>query len=134
MNHIHLIGRLGADPRIAPYAEHKQPKSEDKPRRNTVSFDIAVDRAGHHPSTGEVETDWIPITVFDGPAGRFASQHLKKGDRVAVTGRLAANVWAPDEGPARKVMRVVAAEVIGLDGRRRTSNESTRHREEEPAQ
>ena len=122
MNHIHLIGRLGADPRISPYQKDQNAETS-KRRRCVVSFDMAVDRPGHHPQTGEVSTDWIPITAFDGTAGRFAADHLKKGDRVAVTGRLEATSWGSEDGTLRKTMRVVAREIIGLDYHRETTGD-----------
>lgn len=114
MNHIHLIGRLGADPRITPYNEDKGAESKARPRF-VVSFDLAVERPGYHPQTGEVSTDWIAITVFDGAAGRFAADHLSKGDRIAVTGRLEATSWGSPDRALRKTVRVVAREIIGLD-------------------
>lgn len=114
MNHIHLIGRLGADPRITPYQRDQDAKTS-KRRRCVVSFDLAVDRPGHHPQTGEISTDWIAITVFDGVPGRFASDHLKKGDRIAVTGRLEATSWGSEDGMVRRTIRVIAHEIIGLD-------------------
>lgn len=114
MNHIHLIGRLGADPRINVYTEDKGAESKARPRC-VVSFDLAVERPGYHPQTGEVSTDWIAIIVFDGVAGRFAADHLSKGDRVAVTGRLEATSWNSPDRALRKTVRVVAREIIGLD-------------------
>lgn len=114
MNHIHLIGRLGADPRITPYNEDKGAESKARPRC-VVSFDLAVERPGYHPQTGEVSTDWIAITVFDGAAGRFTADHLSKGDRVAVTGRLEATSWGSPDRALRRTVRVVAREIIGLD-------------------
>lgn len=119
MNHIHLIGRLGADPHITPYNQD-QSRRIGRPPRRVVSFDLAVERVGHDPKTGEVSTDWIPVTAFDGVAGRFAADHLSKGDRVAVSGRLEATNWAGSDGPTRKIIRVVAREIIGLDYHRGT--------------
>lgn len=114
MNHIHLIGRLGADPRVTPYKSDQDAKSQN-PSRHVVSFNLAVERPGYHPQTGEITTDWISITVFDSGAGRFAANHLKKGDRVAVTGRLETTHRESSERPSRKSIRVVAREIIGLD-------------------
>lgn len=86
MNHIHLIGRLGGDPSITPYRDEKQPTDPAKPRRAHVQFDLAVHRRHANPKTGEIETDWLPVTLFDGAAARFAATYLKKGARVAVSG------------------------------------------------
>lgn len=127
MNHIHLIGRLGADPRITPYSQDRSRKQGQQPRQ-AVSFDVAVERSGHNPNTGEITTDWIPVTVFDGAAGRFAANHLAKGDRVAVTGRLEATHWAGAQGPSRKIMRVIAREIIGLDYHRHGTGEESEKR------
>lgn len=122
MNHIHLIGRLGADPSITPYREDKQPKDANKPRRISVQFDLAVDRARPNPKTGEAETDWLPVTLFDGPAARFVAEYIQKGDRVAVSGRLETSTFETENGDKRKSFRVIADEVLGLDGRRSEPN------------
>ncbi|MEO1187697.1 MAG: single-stranded DNA-binding protein [Pseudomonadota bacterium] len=128
MNQIHLIGRLGADPRITPYSQKRSRKQGQQPRQ-VVSFDLAVEWSGQNPNTGEISTDWIPVTFFDGAAGRFAANHLANGDRVAVTGRLEATHWAGEQDPARKFMRVIAREIIGLDYHRHGSGEES----EQPA-
>jgi len=117
VNHIHLIRRLGADPSVTPYRDDKQPKDAVKPRRVFVQFDLAVERTRPNPSTGEIETDWVPVTLFDGPAARFAAAYLKKGNRVGLSGRLETGTYEADGRTKRRVFRVVADEVMGLDPR-----------------
>lgn len=118
MNHIHLIGRLGADPSITPYRDDKQPKDENKPRRVLVQFDLAVDRSRPNPKTGEIETDWLPVTLFDGPAARFVSEYVRKGNRIALSGRVETSIFETENGEKRKSFRIIADEVMGLDGKR----------------
>lgn len=122
VNHIHLIGQLGADPRLTPYRNHQVTDTSNQARR-VVSFDLAVEQIGHNPQTGEISTDWNPITAFNGVAGRFAADHLQTGDRVAVTGRLEANSCSGDDGALRKSIRFVAREIIELDYHRRSAVE-----------
>ena len=136
MNHIHLIGRLGADPKLSPYADHWQSEDEGAPRKNVVTFDLAVERRGARSRTTDGQVDWVPVTIFDGSAGRFAGQHLKKGDRVAVTGRLETRLWNPEGGSSRRTFNVIVTEVIGLNTPRREQEEtssSANSRRGEPA-
>jgi single-strand DNA-binding protein len=123
VNHLHLIGRLGADPKVIPYKDSNQPKDSSKPRRCLVQFDLAVDRARANPKTGETETDWLAVTLFDGPAAKYAAKFLGKGDRIALTGRIETGTYEAEAGQRRKTWRVIAEEVIGLDLRERGSND-----------
>lgn len=68
MNEVNLTGRLGQDPLFWP---------GESPR---AAFTIAVENRTETP-------DWIPVTVFGGQA-EVVAQHLGKGRKVAVTGRL----------------------------------------------
>ena len=125
MNHLHLIGRLGADPKVIPYKDSRQPKDAGRSRSCFVQFDLAVDRARANPKTGETETDWLPVTVFDGPAARYAAAFLGKGDRIALTGRIETGTYEAEAGQKRKSYRVIAEEVIGLDLRKRGTGAPT---------
>jgi single-strand DNA-binding protein len=99
MNVVSLIGNLctgvdlkelGADKKVA-------------------SFLLAVDRPGEG-------ADFVRVSTWDRQAETCA-EHLAKGARVAVDGRLRSRSWE-EEGKRRSVVEVVANRVEFLGGRR----------------
>lgn len=110
MNYIHLSGRLGADPEIIPYKK-QDPTTENSRERFLAKFDLAVDQPWRPGQDKDPKPDWIPIVAFDGPAARFASKALKKGDSVILSGRLQTNTWETENGEKRKSLRVTVLEI-----------------------
>lgn len=73
MNKVNLIGNLVKDPELR-YTKHNTP---------VASYTIAINsRYGEHQ-----ETDYINITTW-GKSGEFVSKYFKKGQAIALTGRL----------------------------------------------
>ena len=73
MNKVHLIGNLTKDPELR-YTKNNTP---------VASYTIAV-----NTGYGELqETNYINITTW-GKAGEFISKYFKKGQSIAITGRL----------------------------------------------
>ena len=73
MNKVHLIGNLTKDPELR-YTKQNTP---------VASYTIAV-----NTGYGELqETNYINITTW-GKAGEFVSKYFKKGQSIALTGRL----------------------------------------------
>ncbi len=103
LNHIVLIGRLCADPELR-YTQSGTP---------VASFTLAVDRS-HKPQSGERETDFIAVVVWQKLA-EVVAQHLKKGRLVAIEGRLQIRSYENRDGQKVRVAEVVASEVQFLD-------------------
>ena len=80
MNHVILIGNLGRDPEAR--------GSE----RNIASFSLAVK---HWKKGGEGETQWFDCVAF-GKTGQTILAHVKKGDKLAITGKIKTKVWERD--------------------------------------
>lgn len=98
LNKVILMGRLTADP---------------EPRRTTsgtavTSFSLAVERA--KARDGSKETDFIDVVAWSGTA-EFVCRWFKKGQLLALCGRLQTRVWEDREGNRRKSVEVVADEV-----------------------
>ncbi|MHB1778054.1 MAG: single-stranded DNA-binding protein, partial [Acidimicrobiales bacterium] len=74
-----------------------------------ANFSLAVDAGKDH-------TDWFEVVVWREQAENVA-QHVKKGQRVAVSGRLSAREYTTKEGQKRKVVEVVASWVDFLEPR-----------------
>lgn len=73
MNKVHLIGNLTKDPELR-YTKNNTP---------VASYTIAV-----NTGYGELqETNFINITTW-GKAGEFINKYFKKGQSIAITGRL----------------------------------------------
>jgi single-strand DNA-binding protein len=77
MLQLSLAGRLGRD------AEYKQTQGGDELCRFSVATDVGFgDRK---------QTHWIDVTRW-GKGAKGLSEHLRKGDSVAVTGELSTHV------------------------------------------
>ena len=118
MNHVHLIGRLGADPLSTPYASDL---GRDDPKIR-VRFDLAVDGASSRKAE-ETPPVWVPIVLFDGQSARFAAEHLTKGDLVALSGRLDLRRWTDEDGKPIRRLQVIASELRKLTPRRTPDDE-----------
>ena len=100
MNSVSLIGNLASDVDLRDVAGDKQ----------VASFLLAIDRA-----RGE-EADFVRVTAWDAQA-RSCADHLTKGQRVAVDGRLRSSSWQTAEGERRSAVEVVAHRVEFLSPR-----------------
>ncbi len=94
-NRIILIGRLVADP------EQRTFQSGDANTR----FTLAVSRPFTNGRRAR-ETDFIPIVAW-GPVAKVTAQHFRKGQPVAVEGRLQIREYTAKDGA-----RVHTAEVV----------------------
>jgi len=102
MNHIVTIGRLTRDPELR-YTPNGVA---------VANFTVAVDRPINNDN-GEREADFIPIVVWRKLAENCAN-HLRKGQLVAVEGRLQIRTYEKD-GQNRRIAEIVASEVKFLD-------------------
>lgn len=100
LNHVTLMGRLGADPEL-----------RTTPQGTPVAtFRIAVDRDFKNKETGERETDWVNIMAWRNTA-EFVSRCFTKGRMAVVEGRLQVRPYTDKEGNKRTATEVVAENV-----------------------
>ena len=107
MNKVILMGRLTRDPEVR-YTQ----------TNNTLvaSFSLAVYR--RFVSQGEDrQADFINIVAWS-KLGEFCSKYFKKGQQVAVTGRLQTRTWDDDQGQKHYITEVVAEEAYFADSKR----------------
>lgn len=95
LNKICLMGRLTKDPDLR-YTQTKKP---------VVSFTIACDR-----DIGEKATDFIDCTAWNATA-EFVQKYFRKGQLVALTGRLQSRKWQDKNGNTRTSWEVVCESV-----------------------
>ena len=122
INRVDLLGRVGTDPEMrytpAGTAVTQFRMATDRPRRN-----------------GEVETDWHSVTCW-AQLAEIVNEHVGKGDRLYLTGRLAQNSWDGDDGQRRHRTEIHASEVVFLDsrnGERTTTDDGQASGTEKPA-
>ena len=104
INHVTLLGRVGADPELR----------STKSGTAVVQLRLATDR--YSKSNETTETDWHSVVVW-GKTAEAVARYVAKGHRVHVTGRLQQHSWQTDSGELRSQTEVHASEVIFLDSR-----------------
>ncbi len=111
MNKVILMGRLTRDPEVR-YTQ----------TNNTLvaSFSLAVNR--RFAREGEQQADFINIVAWS-KTGEFVSKYCKKGQQVAVIGRLQTRNWDDEQGQKHYVTEVVAEEVYFADSKKDNSDE-----------
>jgi len=85
MNKVILMGRLTRDPEVR-YSQSAEPVAVSR-------FSLAVDR--RFKRDGEPDADFINCVAF-GKTGEFVEKYFRKGQRVAVEGRLQVRSWDKD--------------------------------------
>ena len=86
-------------------------------------YALAVNR--RFKKDGEQEADFIPCVAF-GKNGEFAEKFLKKGQQIAVVGRLQVRNWEDNEGHKRTTTEVVVEEQYFAESKQKTLNETMR--------
>ncbi|MHC1749455.1 MAG: single-stranded DNA-binding protein [Cellulosilyticaceae bacterium] len=99
MNKVILMGRLTRDPEVR-YSLAATPVAVAK-------YGLAVRK--QFTKQGEPDVDFINIVAF-GKAGEFAEKYFKKGQMVAVVGRLQVNAWEDQNKVKHSTIEVVAEE------------------------
>lgn len=99
MNKAILMGRLTRDPEVR-YSQSANPVA-------VARYGIAVRRSFVKP--GEPDVDFFNIVAF-GKAGEFAEKYFKKGQMVAVVGRLQVNTWEDQQKVKHTSVDIVVEE------------------------
>ena len=97
MNKVILMGRLTRDPEVR-YSQGEQATA-------VARYTIAVDRRFKRDNDQQT-ADFIPCVAF-GRLGEFAEKYLRKGTKIAVTGRIQTGSYTNKDG-----QRVYTTDVI----------------------
>ena len=113
LNKVMIIEHLGRDPEL-------RNTPSGKP---VTSFSVAVSR-GWTASNGERReaTEWFNVVAW-GSLAQICNQHLRKGSRVYVAGRLQTRSWDDAEGHRHSRTEVVAEEMVILESLGSESND-----------
>ena len=104
VNKVIIIGNLGRDPEMR-YTANGSAVS---------TFSVAVSRSYSDEGERKEETEWSRVVAFS-RLGELVGQHLRKGRKVYVEGRLTTRSWDTPEGQKRFMTEVVADQVLFLD-------------------
>lgn len=109
LNKAMIIGNLGRDPEMR-YTPSGQAVTQ---------FTVAVNRnfKGQNGEWQE-ETEWFRVVVWGQQAER-AAEHLRKGNKVYIEGRLQTRQWEDQTGQKRYTTELVANQVTNLERRAR---------------
>lgn len=105
MNKVILMGRLAREPEVR-YSQGGEPIA-------VARYTLAVDR--RFKRKDELEADFIPCVAL-GKSGEFAEKYFRKGQLVAVTGRLQVRSWDKD-GERRWSTEVIIEEQHFAEGK-----------------
>lgn len=102
-----LIGNIGGDP-VMQYTPAGQA---------VLRFNVASNyRAKGQSGEWEDRTEWVRVTLF-GQRAEKLTQHLRKGQRVYVDGRLEARPWTDNQNQIRAGLELVANDVEFMGAR-----------------
>jgi single-strand DNA-binding protein len=104
LNKVMLIGNLGKDPEMRYTANGTA----------MVNFTLAVNRSFTSESERKEETEWFRVVAWQKLA-ELVSQHLQKGRKVYVEGRLTTRSWDGQDGQKHYTTEVIANQVLFLD-------------------
>src|ERR1700761_5978682 len=103
-NSVRLVGHLGNDPDV---------KTFDNNRKLT-RFSIATNESYKNSKGDKVtETQWHNLVIW-GAQAQIAADLLKKGDEIAVEGRLTNSNYTDKEGNKRHISEIVVNEFIKM--------------------
>jgi len=107
-----IIGNLGRDPEM-----RFTPSGKAVTTFSVATNHIWVDPHGQKHS----ETEWFNVVCWNGLA-EVCKDHLSKGDRVYVEGRLQTRSWEDNDGKQHSGVEIVAAEMMILSDHTSANN------------
>lgn len=112
LNTVGLVGRLTRDPELR-YTPAGEP---------VCGLRLAVSSRTRVDEDWEDRPNFFDVSVW-GRSGEAAAEHLTKGRRIGVAGRLTWREWRTDDGLRREAVQIVASSVQYLDAPKREEGE-----------
>jgi single-strand DNA-binding protein len=105
-NSVQLIGRLGKDPEVKTFGEKKK-----------ASFSIATSETYKNANGEKVQdTQWHNVVIWGKLAG-IAEKYLKKGNEVAVEGKLVHRMYETSSGEKKFITEINVNDLVMLGGK-----------------
>jgi single-strand DNA-binding protein len=125
MNKVILMGRLTRDPEVR--------YSQNDTSMAIARFSLAVDRRRSGNNNGDGQTaDFINIVAF-GRTGEFAEKYLKKGTKVALTGRIQTGSYTNKDGAKVYTTDVVAEDIEFAESKNAGGDNNGGYQNDNPA-
>jgi single-strand DNA-binding protein len=106
-NSVRLVGNLGMDPEVRVFDNN----------RRLAKLALATNESYKNDKGERVtETQWHNIIIW-GAQAKFAEDILKKGDEVAVDGKLSSRSYIDKDGNKKYVTEIVVSEFLKLGGK-----------------
>ena len=115
MNKVILMGRLTKDPEVK-CAQTSEPMA-------IARYNLAVDRPGKKEE-GKPSADFISCVAF-GKRGEFAEKYLRKGMKIALSGRIQTGSYTAQDGSKRYTTDVIVDEHYFCESKKATSGATT---------
>jgi len=118
LNKCMFIGNLGADPESRSTRDGKQ----------VVSLRLACSESWKgRDGQRQERTEWVQVVIWNEGLAKVASQYLRKGSRVFVSGKLQTRKWQDQSGADRFTTEVVLqnfdGELVLLDSREQSDGQ-----------
>lgn len=103
-NNVQLIGYVGKDPELKSFENNKQ----------RVVFSLATSEKFKAPD-GEYKNDtqWHYIVAWGKTAG-YIHENIKKGNEIAVTGKLQYNIFENKQGIKQTLAQIVVNDLVKI--------------------
>lgn len=99
MNKVAIMGRLTRDPEVR-YSQSANPVA-------VARYGIAVNR--RFAKDGEQKADFFNVVAF-GKAAEFVEKYFRKGNMIAIVGKLQSNQWEDQQKVRHTSVEIVAEE------------------------
>ncbi|ABN52582.1 MAG TPA: single-stranded DNA-binding protein [Hungateiclostridium thermocellum] len=106
MNKVILMGRLTQDPELRHTTTGKA----------VCHFRLAVNRRFSRQGEQE-QADFFPIVAWE-KTGEFCNNYFRKGQQVAIIGRLQNRSWNDEQGNKRTITEIIADEAYFADSKK----------------
>ena len=104
-NSVHLIGRLGMDPKSFEFENGSQ-----KAQFSLATNDFYKNAKGERVE----ETQWHNIIAF-GKTAKIVTDYLSKGKEIALEGKLTNRSYEDKDGNKKYITEIVANQILILD-------------------
>lgn len=112
LNHIDIQGRLTDDPELRHTGNGTA----------VASFTLACER--DYKQDGKREVDFVPCVAWRN-TGEFVSNYFRKGDMMAVSGRLQIRKYTDKTGNQRSIAEIIVDSAYFCGGKRTAESEFT---------
>lgn len=103
-NKVQLIGRLGQEPEIVTFTDGNK----------MAKFSLATDDSYKDKEGQKVERAYWHNIVVKGGLVSVVESYVKKGQEIAIEGKLTNRMWETDAGEKRYITEVIVNELLML--------------------